>query len=83
MAVTSDQLLEFLVEKSAQKVELDANGEVLWTTSPVISGDALAHAIKHVSELAAHETGIGFAERQYNDAHPQTVSSFMDPRPGN
>lgn len=84
MAVTSDQLLAFVTKAAETTVNLDANGEVAFTIPAVLTHDSLAAALKCVTDLAAHETGIGFAQQQWEDSRPTPqVSGYNGPRPVN
>ena len=69
MAVTSEQLLAFIEKAVTVETMLDAEGQVVMQTEPRIEGEALANALKHVADLACHESGIGFAQRQWDDQH--------------
>jgi hypothetical protein len=83
MAVTSEKLLDFVVKAAATEINLDANGEVITHIPAVLTGDALASALKQVIDLSCHESGIAFAQRQWDDTHAQQVPTFSGPRPVN
>ena len=67
MAVTSDQLLVFLEKAVTVETTLDADGQIIMQTEPRIEGEALANAMRAVADLACHESGIAFAQQQYED----------------
>lgn len=84
MAVTSDQLLAFVTKAAETTVNLDANGEVAFTIPAVLGNESLATALRCVTDLAAHETGIEFAQQQWEDSRPSpSVAGFNGPRPVN
>lgn len=84
MAVTSDELLSFVTKAAETTVNLDANGEVAFTIPPVLGNESLAAALRCVTDLAAHETGIALAQQQWEDSRPApAVTGFNGPRPVN
>lgn len=84
MAVTSEQLLTFIEKATTVERTIDASGQILSEVGPHLYGESLTGALKHVADLAAHETGLGFARDQWEHAHPTaTVPSFSGPRPVN
>lgn len=82
MAVTSEQLLKFIEGAVETKIERDKDGNQIDYVSRSLDDEALASALRCVADLAAHESGLAFAERQYADAHPmpQNVIPFPGPR---
>lgn len=85
MAVTSDDLLTFIRDAALRSITLDADGNEVSRSEPVLEGEPLAAAIHHITDLAAHEEGLAFAVRQYEDKFamggtPANVMSFPGPR---
>lgn len=70
MAVTSEQLLKFIEKATTVEQTFDANGQILTEVGPHLYGESLTGALKHVADLAAHETGLAFAQQQLEHQHP-------------
>lgn len=84
MAVTSEQLLEFIERATTVAREIDASGQILSEVGPHLYGESLTGALKQVADLAAHESGLGFAQQQWEHQHPAaTMPTFSGPRPVN
>ena len=81
-AVTSDQLLKFIEKATTVEITLDANGEEIGRKDASLAGEPLANALRVVSELAAHESGIAFARHQFDTAHPPSLGGSVIDFPG-
>lgn len=79
MAVTSEQLFKFVDKATTVDIKLDKDGEEVFRTEAVLFGDSLATALRAVTDLAAHETGLGFAQQQWEHQHP-TTPTYSGPR---
>lgn len=69
MAVTSEQLFKFVEKSTTVDIKLDKDGEEVFRTEATLFGDSLATALRAVTDLAAHETGIALARHQFDAAH--------------
>lgn len=74
MAVTSERLLEIVIEASTQTTHLDAEGEVVFSTNPRLHDDSLARAIAAIASLSVHEQDIAANRHQFD---VQTGSMFQ------
>lgn len=74
MAVSSEKLLEIVIEASTQTTHLDAEGEVIFSINPRLRDDALARALEAVASLSVHEQGIAANRHQFD---VQTGSLFQ------
>lgn len=74
MAVSSERLLEIVIEASTQTTHLDAEGEVIFSTNPRLKEDSLAKALEAVASLSVHEQGIAANRHQFD---VQTGSMFQ------
>lgn len=81
MAVTSDQLLAFIERASTTELQLDANGDEIRRVEPQLVGNALSNALRVVADLAVHESGIAFAQLQFETAYPSAGGNVI-PFPG-
>jgi hypothetical protein len=67
MAATSEQLLSFIDSRSTIETKFNSDGEIAFQTEALLEGDSLATALRAVADLAAHEGGLAFANRQHAD----------------
>jgi hypothetical protein len=65
MAVTSEQLFEFVKQATISEVKLDAEGTILFASNPPLTGEPLSKALEVIAGLACREQEYDLHRKQF------------------